>query len=574
VPFYDDQDPLRQTYTYDQPMIETIPQQQQTITPFSTANANDPTYGKAQFMQIQPDGSQAEYLPNGGGVPYMPQPYGGQQGQPQIYGGPQYASQGTIQPYQQPTPYQAQGYQPVQMQTPAYMNDPAYQQLEKQMAMQSMQNFLKSQQPKNSKWDGVRVFAQKIAPVVGAALGGGAVGGAMVSAQQTALNNSRSRKIAEQQQAIDALRATNSWVTNFGMKPLQQLAKDQNAAAKFNAGAQNTAAGKAFTADQSMQRVNTQQAGMNQRQANSLNFQGWKYKDNQARLIEKDQWNRKFKEFGMDVNMEHFDRLYDQRERMTNSLRQLQRLDRVIRVQGMNNDLQMKRATLLNDMQKTGAKLELDAEQFNGKMQFDLAKAQSEGKLPEGFDPQSVLLEFQRGTQVNPQEIGMSPEAYQGIMDQLFTAGDLGQPMQPQQRQGFGDAFTSQATMGQVAGQGQPGLQAVQGQLGQPMPQQPQMRQISTQPPQQQQGGFGQYGQYSSAFGAPQGQPMQQAPAAQPQQGQRPQMPKLSKIGQQAFQRINQKYKPEEAKMMLVRRLMQPPYNLNYEQASMKANGQ
>lgn len=546
-------------YDPNQPTI--APVQTNTPPPFSMVSGNDPNMGSARFYNIDQNGQPQEYLPPTGQPtqPYQPQI-------PQVQGGAQYATQGTIQPYQQQqqgygSPYPVQVYQPTPMENPAWMNDPAYQKLNQQMTINSMQNFNNQLSTKGSKWDGVKVFAQKIAPIVGAAIGGGAVGGSMAQMSRQAILQNRAMKQQAQQNAISALNATQHWNQAFSMKPLQAQITAQNKAAQFNAQQQNMAAGKGYTADQSMQRLGIAEAGKNTRATNAEAARMARFNTGEDRRERAMAFNQKYKIDTMNNKRELDDRIQTRLEGAEKRIGEFQRLSLLARMRGQDISQDQHAQNLAYKIQEDMLDHELDINKANIKAEMDFHKLQSEGKLPEGTKLEDFMLDYQAANSINPRELGMNSQQFDSLLNEIQNFGK-GRPQQ--QRQGYGDAFTTQGTMQQVA---QPqGMQAVPGQLGQPMPQQPQMQQAPQAMPQQQQ--QSPYAQYSPMFGAPQTQQGKGISMKQPQ------MPKLSKIGMQAFQRVTQKYKPEEAKMMLVRRLMQPPYNLTYEQANMKASGQ
>jgi len=419
----------------------------ETIGPFSTVTANDPALKGARFYGIDDNGRKHEYMPptiapsvpqdyTTGGVPVestappanahntlsRQMPYGQQipYQQPQ-----QHATPGTIQPMQ--SPYAVQQYQPMN-QYPQFLNDPSFQHAQQQLANQAATNFLLQNQ-KPSKMDGARIFASKIAPVIGAVLGGGAVGGAMARQSRNAIIANRQLKQQQQQNAISSLNAVTNFVGTLGIRPLYQAAKAQNQAAQWNAGQVNKAANTGYV-----------QGNQNQRQANSLGFQSWKYMDSAQRADSKFQIGQQFKNLGLAVDMDQFERTFDQKERFRKSFVDLMRFDRVMASQMHSDDVLLKRARLLQTLHQDAIKMELDVEQFNGKMQFELAKAQEAGGLPEGFDPSSVMLEFQNANTIKPEDIGLDGAKYQNFMDHLLTldktafddlpVGDLGQPMQ------------------------------------------------------------------------------------------------------------------------------------------------
>jgi hypothetical protein len=276
-----------------------------------------------------------------------------------------------------------------------------------------------------------------------------------------------------------------------------------------------------------------------------LTFQGWKYADQAQRAAVKDQWNQQFKQMGMAVDLDKFAQTMDQKERIHQDLQDYRKLSAKIAVRGQDQNLETERMKLAAKIQDQIVDHQFDTEKQNADMLYHIQKAKADGKWPEGMDENKLLLEFQQGAQINPQELGMNRESFQQMLQGMRPQS---QPLQPN-----------------VGGR----LQQVQGAMGQPQSPYAQFSPMFGAP-QTQQGGA--LGSPPAQFGQPQGG-MQQAPA-RPQQGQAAAaMPALSKIGQQAYQRISQKYKPEEAQMLVIQRLMKPPYSLSYEQAAARVAG-
>lgn len=509
-----------------QPMQEPPP-------PFSMASGSDPSFRNTRFYTMD-QGQPREYLPPTGPVT---QPY-----QPQVQSSPyildpnqQYATQGSIQPMQPSpqmqqmqgqSPYAVQQYQPVQYNYPQWLDDPKSKQLQQDIYYGGGQGFVQAF-PRNGKKDGASVWADSIAPVVGQVLGGRQLGSFL---QNQAIAN-RQAKFQQQQQAISALNASTNFLGTFAIRPMQKQADAENRSREKNANAGNKAANTGFT-----------QGQMNQRQANNLNFQSWKYMDNKNRLIEKDQWNRQFKQLGLQVDMDQFERNFDQKERLRKSIVDIARLDRRMRTQEHSDEMAFKRANLVQQANKYATDLELNVEKFNGQMGFDLAKAQADGKLPEGFDPGSVMLQFQAAQNLNPQEIGMSNAEYQDLMDEIMTSGDMGAPKQS----GVQVPWQQQQAQGQGQSQAQPMQVAPQ-----QMP----------QAPAQKKGVSFKRGDLLNAAPKPGQSSMQQAPGMQ--QAPNPQ------AAQQLFRQT--KRDPNELKQSVIKSLMNR--GIPYAQAAQMAGG-
>lgn len=334
----------------------------------------------------------------------------------------------------------------VQNAPPDWTQTPQFQQDSQTLLNTAMQNAVsKATTSKNSGIKkGARIFGGAILPGLMAAFGGAngaAMAGGMSSTMMNGLRTAQMRDLQEQQNATDFLRAATSLVNTVGIKPIQQYAAEQNKMARFYGGQQGM---------NYRQQVGEQ--GKGQRQQNSLDFQGWKFKTNQERLNDKEAWNQQFKMFKQSVDMDQFERLYDQKERHMDDVKKLTKINQLIQLRGQDSGLEQKRLDLVYKIQKDVEDQEFDADKFNKEMAFKIGKAVESGDFPEGADPAKYLVQFQKGTMPDPTEIGMSAEQYNGLINEVMATP-------PRQAK--------------AATPPQQGLQAVAGAMGQPMPKQP-----------------------------------------------------------------------------------------------------
>lgn len=500
---------------------------------------------RAQFMQIGPDGQPQQIAnPYVTGQPVQPPPAYIQDPSQMQWG------YGQIQDPSQQLGYLSSPYAVQQVQAPQWQNpySPQEQALSQILSEQSLQKAIDAQRGPSGFKKAIRPFAQAIGPGIAAAFGDRAGAAQLAQQGQYMVRNAQQMDLAKANQAADFLKTAVNIRAVMGYKPMQQMAEQIRKANEFNARAQNQANAKGYQAA-------NQQKMQNQR----LNFQAWKYGDQAQRQQLNTEWDQRFKQMGMAVKMDQFDRNMMMKDQIQNDIQEWRKVQAKLQVRGQDQALQAKQADLTNKIQEQIIDHQFDTEKFNADMAFQIKKAVASGKWdPNDGDPNQFMLEFQQGSSINPEELGMNRESFQQLIQGMRGGGqqapmqsNVGGQMQrvlqgmgQQQRPGYGDAFTSQGTMGQLV---QPGAQMLDA-----------TQQFQQGPPAQ--------------FGQPQGG-MQRAPQAQPQKGAPATAAKLSKLGQQAMQRLSQKYKPEETQMMVIQRLMQRPYNQSYEQAAARVLG-
>lgn len=536
--------PLTQIITPVTPIAEPV----QTAAPFSmgaTRGSFDPIGGnkfyrqiqRAPMYQIDPSGQRQEIgNPYATGTPLPPQIQQQQQ---------------MMQPQQQMQQGYPQGYQPVTVQPteysyPQFLDDPAFQAKQQEVLNLAMDKAIQSQKGPGKLKKGVRVFTAGILPGLVGAFGGGAAGGALAQNGLQLVRQAQMRDLQRESNAVDFLRAATGMVNTLGIKPISQAAKQMDMMAKFNAGAQNTAMSKNQQEQGRFARSNIAEMGRQRR-----------FDTKETRLQQAQNFEQTHKINVLTNRMNEFDRIQDRLANTEQNLEAYRRRSLLLKMRGQDIGRDTELQKMAFRVQENMLDHQFDVNKFNADVELQVGKMIGEGKLPEGTVPDNFMLELEQANSINPTSLGMSPQEYNGLMNEITNFG----------RQQQGQQATPQQPMQPYPQQ----LQAVTGQLGQPMPQQPEVAGPQQVPGLVQQG-------------APQQMQMQQAPP--PMQQQQPMQrgallnrpggsptPRLSNLGQQAFQRVQKKYTPEQTKMMLIQRLMQPPYSLTYQEAEMKASG-
>lgn len=422
--------PFDDEFYAQQPIIQVPAMEatQGTIAPFQgaidpNAYGNDMKRGK----YFQWDQGQAQPIPNPykTGIPIQnpnlpPQPqmqisqpdqgYIQQQGMPQ----PQYVNNG----------YGIQGYQAAPVQMPDWVSTPETQQMMQDYFQQSLQRAIKANQGPSKFSKAARVFGTKIAPALVGAFGGtgGAIaGGAMAQQGVLATRNAQARQLQEQQAAGDALKSAINMISTIGYKPAIAMAKEQNKAAQFNANAFNRQANTQYT-----------QGQQNQRQANTLTWQGYKFDTNQERLERNQAWKQQFAQMKVDVDLDKFNQSLDLKNRIHDDMVELRRISQKIAIRGQDAGLLKSAQSLAARVQENMIDHQFDVNKFNSEMEFKIKKAQEQGNFPQGMDPQKLMLEFNQAAAIDPNEIGMSLQDYDSIVEQVGLMGASGGRQQQQ----------------------------------------------------------------------------------------------------------------------------------------------
>lgn len=335
-----------------------------------------------------------------------------QQGMPQ----PQYVNNG----------YGIQQYQAVPMALPEWVNTP-----ERQKALQdyfdgTLARATAANQGPSKFSKAAQIFGTKIAPALVGAFGGagGAIaGGALAQQGVLATRNAQARRMQEQQAAGSALKDAISMISTLGIKPAIAMAKEQNKAAQFNANAFNRQANTQYT-----------QGQQNQRQQNTLTWQGYKFDTNQQRLERNQAWKQQFAQMKVDVDLDKFNQTLDLKNRIHDDMVELRRISQKIAVRGQDAGLIKSAQSIAARMQENMIDHQFDVNKFNSEMEFKVRKAQEQGNFPQGMDPQKLMLEFNQAAAIDPNEVGMSLQDYDSIVEQvgLMGAGRGQQQAQPQ----------------------------------------------------------------------------------------------------------------------------------------------
>lgn len=401
-------------------MDENYLQAMETPRPFSMATANDPIYKNARFYQTGADGKPQEYLlpnetqgytphvvqqlrsQNSGQIPYVVAP---DDGQPVS----QYSTPGTIQ--QQPpaqytpqAPYAVQMVQPVQYNYPQWLDTPESQKMQEDIYYGGGRAYLQAY-PRNGKKDGVSVWADSIAPVVGQILGGRQIGNFL---QERAASR-RQQTYLNQQQAINALSASKDFLGALALKPQQKQADAQNKVAGQNQKALNDASKTAFT-----------QSQINQRNQNNLDFRSYKFANEFGRKQINDEWNKRFAMLGLQWKDDWAQKNFDQREKHENNVVNFHKAGLALQRRGQDLTAQQNYAKaaerLYLDEQDKMSRIERD----NAEMMFKVQDKIRKGDWPSDVDPNEFLMEFQNAGSVTPEAFGYKKAEYESLVDEAL----------------------------------------------------------------------------------------------------------------------------------------------------------